>query len=483
MSQEHVTFRITKRALFGMGCMALGALLGTATIALADGDNSTQTVLGSDLIMPYDGYLMIDAAPITGVRTIKFDLYQDATGGTAVWTETQTVNLYNGRFSVGLGSASSLTSTLLDAEKLYLAMTVVETDAQGNSIEIALSGRQAIEPAPFAAWAANAADFNVSGDLTVAKDVRIEGDELEFGTSGQRALYHNPSDQLYISPSRGFTGGVFVGNDFQVNYATQLGDAGGAYTTTIYGPDSNGSSQSALQIKKSDGATMFLDDNEIDSSAARLALNVNSQNGVQLTGPDNSGSTAALIINSADASSPGQLLLDNNEIDNTSGLLGINANTKNGVNIGGNLNLDGRILPDYENWDGTQTGSGGAVITNDNNTFKALMIVGNDSAVNGTGNAGDRRVNLYDDVSISGDLTVAGDITNFTVAQYTDKSSQTTLAASAQSICFISKMYLKGYNEASDFAECGITNNGTNWILSFNRDEVTITCSATCLSW
>ena len=141
MKNLQFTFVVPAKLAYGIACVFAGGLLFTAAGAMADGLTSTQSVVGSDIIMPYDGYLMVDSAPLTGVRTIKFDLYQDATGGTVVWTETQTVNLYNGRFSVGLGSGTSLTSTILDAEKLYLAMNVVETDAQGNSIEIELSGR------------------------------------------------------------------------------------------------------------------------------------------------------------------------------------------------------------------------------------------------------------------------------------------------------------------------------------------------------
>ena len=87
------------------------------------------------------------------------ELWDAATGGNSVWTETQTVNLYNGRFSVGLGSATSLTSTILDAEKIRLSMTVIDTDSQGNPVEVELSGRQAIEPAPFAAWSMNSASM------------------------------------------------------------------------------------------------------------------------------------------------------------------------------------------------------------------------------------------------------------------------------------------------------------------------------------
>lgn len=83
-------------------------MLFSAAGALADGDYGTQTVVGSDLILPYDGYMMVDSTPLTGTRTIKFELFEASSGGAAVWTEEQPVQLYNGRFSVGLGTATSL---------------------------------------------------------------------------------------------------------------------------------------------------------------------------------------------------------------------------------------------------------------------------------------------------------------------------------------------------------------------------------------
>lgn len=437
---------LPSRTLFNTGAMVIGGLIFSAAIAFADGSDATQSVVGSDLIMPYDGYLMVDSAPLTGVKTIKFDLYQDATGGTVVWTETQTVNLYNGRFSVGLGSSTSLTSTILDAEKLYLSMSIVELDAQGNSVEIELSGRQSIEPAPYAAWSAKAADLDVAGRLDVVGDANVGG-RLDVDGDADVAGKLDVDGALTTTGAGSFTGALSTSGTFSSTGLASLN--GGAHV---------------------DGGL------DVDDYLTVL-------------GADNDGTDAALKIGRLGNPQFGYVLIDNNEIDATEGELVLNGNSGHPVKIGagmelvGDLEIDGRITPAYETWSASNVGAGGAAILNDNNTFKALMIVGNDSAVNGNGTAGDRRVNLYDDVSISGDLTVAGNFTNFSVTNYLDKTAQTTLTASSQSICYLSKIYLKGYNEASDFAECGITDNGTNWVLAFRRDETTVICSATCLSW
>ncbi len=459
----HFNFSVSKRLFSHTITLLTGGLLFSAAMAFADGDNSTQTVIGSDLIMPYDGYLMIDSAPLTGARTIKFDLYQDATGGTVVWTETQAVNLYNGRFSVGLGSASSLTNTILDAEKLYLAMTVIETDAQGNSVEIELSGRQAIEPAPFAAWAGNSADFTVSGELgvagnaTIGGDVKIQGDELELGSNGADALLLNGSDQLYISPSKGHTGGVFVGNDFATNYDSRFGPTDGTGSTRIYGPESDGSTTAALRILNSSGGTMFIDNNEIDSTGT-LRLQENTANDIILGG-DTYLFDDLLVFQDADGSNYTLTGVDN-AYDDTGVELRTVANPASGSPLFTVLSSGGseRLRVEHD-----------GVVHTDNGL-----------SVDGSTTLGDA---TDDTVTVSGDLTISGNITNLTVAQYVDKTAQTTLDASAQSICFLSKVYIKGYNEASDYAECGITNDGQNWVLSFRRDEPDVVCSATCLSW
>ncbi|MEM1349088.1 MAG: hypothetical protein AAGI01_11065, partial [Myxococcota bacterium] len=177
MDSERINIHInvSKRVVTIFVSMCVGGLLLSVGSSFADNLRSTQTVVGAELIVPYDGYLMIDSAPITGTKEIKFELFEAASGGVAQWAETQTVSLYNGRFSVGLGTSTILTDTLLDAEKLWLAMTIIDTNSSGAAVEIPLSGRQAIEPAPFAAWAANSADMQVAGNLDVAGSLDVDG--------------------------------------------------------------------------------------------------------------------------------------------------------------------------------------------------------------------------------------------------------------------------------------------------------------------
>ncbi len=61
--------------------------------------------------------------------------------------------------------------------------------------------------------------------------------------------------------------------------------------------------------------------------------------------------------------------------------------------------------PAYQNWNTFQTsgtGAGGAGIVNDNVSYRALMVVGN------TSGGGARHISLFDDVTVNGALTVGG---------------------------------------------------------------------------
>ncbi len=172
--------QIKTALLIVAGGMA-GHFGGEVISAFADNLPTTSTVLDEGVIVPYDGYLMLDSAPVNQVaQNLRFSLYESASGGTAQWVETQAVDINSGRFSAALGKGVKVSSdpanatfseVILDAEKLYIGVEV--DDGTGNFIELA--GRQAIEATPFAAWAATSADFNVENNLTVESNAQVHG--------------------------------------------------------------------------------------------------------------------------------------------------------------------------------------------------------------------------------------------------------------------------------------------------------------------
>ena len=67
--------------------------------------------------------------PIDENKSITFSIYATATGGTALWSETQTVSIAKGYFSVLLGSVTPIPQTVFSGGDRYLGVKV-GTDAE-----------------------------------------------------------------------------------------------------------------------------------------------------------------------------------------------------------------------------------------------------------------------------------------------------------------------------------------------------------------
>lgn len=72
--------------------------------------------------------------------------------------------------------------------------------------------------------------------------------------------------------------------------------------------------------------------------------------------------------------------------------------TVNGGGLAGNYAL----TPGYQSWAYYGTGAGGAAVYNDNNSYKTLMLVGNNS------NGGVRRVSVWDELNVNGNTYMNG---------------------------------------------------------------------------
>ncbi len=113
---------------------------------------------------------------IDGLVDATFAIYNVATDGSALWTETydsgtEQLNVVDGFFTVYLGKVTALDlSSFLDESELYLGITIGPTEMTPR-IEIA-SAMYSGE----AEYCNMATDFAVSGDLTVGGDVTVTGD-------------------------------------------------------------------------------------------------------------------------------------------------------------------------------------------------------------------------------------------------------------------------------------------------------------------
>ncbi len=99
----------------------------------------------------HQGYLTTDAgAPVTGTRAMAFTLYGAAEGGTALWTETQTVTVTGGLFNVFLGDVTFLPDSVFTGQALFLGVRVGTDSEMTPRIRLATvpyafaSGRDAL---------------------------------------------------------------------------------------------------------------------------------------------------------------------------------------------------------------------------------------------------------------------------------------------------------------------------------------------------
>ncbi len=92
-------------------------------------------------LLPYSGRLELNGAPVGAPTPFVFQLFAADTGGTALWTETQTLAVSSGLFTAVLGSVTPLPAAVVETPELFLAVTVNGT---------LLATRQRIYAAPAA---------------------------------------------------------------------------------------------------------------------------------------------------------------------------------------------------------------------------------------------------------------------------------------------------------------------------------------------
>jgi hypothetical protein len=106
----------------------IAIVLSVASIAMQVRQNASAARLATTSVpqlINYQGRLT-DAAgnPLTGSYNMTFCLYDVATGGAPLWTESQTVSVTYGVFNALLGSINAIPTTVFNNQSLYLGVRV-----------------------------------------------------------------------------------------------------------------------------------------------------------------------------------------------------------------------------------------------------------------------------------------------------------------------------------------------------------------------
>ncbi|MFO0748152.1 MAG: hypothetical protein U1F43_21210 [Myxococcota bacterium] len=186
--------------------------------AAADGNPSTDDL---PRLMPFAGTLEKGGVGYSGQVDMTFVVYDSATGTTPLWSETQTVTVYRGAFSVLLGSkagTAALSAAVESAASLWVGASL--TTSSGT---VVLNGRKRIVPVPYAMLTTAATGVSAGGQLVLESTVAMASD----GASGPLTITDSNGDRLTLDGNdidsqnelwldKENTKAVFVGGDVTV---------------------------------------------------------------------------------------------------------------------------------------------------------------------------------------------------------------------------------------------------------------------------
>jgi hypothetical protein len=157
----------------------------------------------------YQGKLTDSAGqPINATVSVVFHLYNVASGGSALYTETQTVTVANGLFNVAIGSVTPLG---LPFDVPYYLGVKVGTDPEMTPRQAVLSGPYALQAASAEGLAATATvgGAQITGAISTAT---LPAANLS-GTIGTAQIANNAVTQAKLSPLSGAAAGKVLGTD------------------------------------------------------------------------------------------------------------------------------------------------------------------------------------------------------------------------------------------------------------------------------
>lgn len=427
-----------------IGFITLGLLALYGSLALLDGDGRVQAAKGEispapqlgaaaapanaptaldtvPTLINYQGTLRdLEGALLSGVVTLTFRLYNDIVDPAAIWTEEHTsVTVRQGHFSVLLGGNNPLTQSLFDNQDRYIGVTIAPYDE--------LVPRQRLVSVPYAIQAENAKNAENADTATQA----TQADNAAL-LAGQPASAFAPANLSWLAAADGNpTQALRVDNSGKVGIGTT-----GPVVASLHiasGSDSSLSSGGYLVSGSTSGGNIAIDNNEI---MAR-----------------NNGSAAPLFLNHEG----GQVQIGDSDAQNI---------TLEQNKISAHNNGSSATLALNSQGDPVRIGSG---------TGQNIALEQNEISAHNNGSSATLTLNSHGDpVEIGGDLTVSGDITNFTLSQTFTGAGP--LISSQNSICFLTMVYIGDTNST-----CEINDDGSQWQLTYSGAGSK--CYATCLSW
>lgn len=359
-----------------------------------------------------------------GSYSIQFKLYYNAVGGSALWTETDTVSVVNGYVSVYLGANTPFPSNIAWDQSTYITMNV---NSDGE-----MSPRLKLTAVPYAFQAKYANQLQASNGVNIAT--------LGFTTPTATNTILLPDSSgtvcLNNSSSCGFAPGT-TGSYIQNGTSLQTGNfniqssAGNLVTATI-------------QAKSGQTANIF----EIKDGSGNVVQSVDATGNLKVS--PSSTATAALEVTSGGAAITGNTTINTTGSGTTS--IG---NASSTTTILGAANIN-------------NTGTASTIIGNPSNYLTNVNIYGPTGLNNGSSTANTAIGNANNTTSIAGTVNVnTSTSTNTSIGNVTGTLKLTSNAFNVSTAGVVSGV--AGYTQPSgNFLQQGTgtftTASGTNYL-------------------
>ncbi len=400
------TIQTHKKLAIGSAGLAAGVLLALGLGVVAQDDE-----LDTDpRVIPYNGVLNFNGETFTGLVDLRLDVTDDE--GCSFEEEHADVEVFAGRFSLDIGQViGGVPVCVFNSDRIFVEVGVRNGDEEGPYA--VLGGRQKINPAPFAYWAAEGSNFQtdngaqVTGDLTILGQTTLQTlSTISLSTTDIQGPISNTNGSVTMNDTVRISGVLGTDNDpLLIDTPVQFD---GAFLTDV---QLNG----GLDLTGTLGAN-----NVVDFTVA---------GGMEITGGVTGQNNVVVRGTLSDSNSTSVTIADGLQVNG-----GMNVN--NAVSMGNNLRVEGSI-----------NRNGGDVSINDGLSVTNSAVIGGDLQVNGQA---------------------------MRVSHNRVPSNGSTLGRSADdSVCFISGV--ESLNEQND--RCILTINGdNNWAYERREGECNVIC-------